>query len=70
MFETVSELGEGVFGDVFLVQNKMTGEKFALKILNKDFMIKTERVRNVYQEKQILLKAGKHPHIAALRGSF
>ena len=70
MFETVCELGEGVFGDVYLVQNKMTGEKFALKILNKEFMIKIDRVNNVYQEKKILLEAGKHPHIAALRGSF
>ena len=55
MFETLQELGEGSFGDVYLVKNKVTNEKFALKTLNKEFMIKNNRVDNVYKEKQVLL---------------
>ena len=70
MFEVLTELGQGTFGDVFLVQKKDTLERFALKILNKDFMVKKNRVSNVYREKEVLIAAGSHPQIVSLKGSF
>lgn len=70
MFETLADLGEGTFGDVYLVENKKTLERFALKTLNKAFMIRNNRVDNVYKEKALLLEAGRHPHIVAFRGSW
>ena len=57
MFNTLSELGEGSFGDVHLVENKQTKERFALKSLNKDFMIKMNRIDNVYKEKRLMFEA-------------
>ena len=43
---------------------------FAIKTLNKDFMIRNDRVDNVYKERNILLEASPHERIASLRGSF
>ena len=70
MFNVLSELGEGSFGDVHLVENKQTKEKFALKSLNKDFMIKMNRIDNVYKEKRLMFEASQHPNIVSLRASF
>ena len=42
-------------GEVSAMGQKVTNEKFALKTLNKEFMIKNNRVDNVYKEKQVLL---------------
>jgi hypothetical protein len=43
-FENIKLIGRGAFGEVRLVRKKDTGEYFAMKIMNKDFMIEKNQV--------------------------
>ncbi len=57
-FEVVKKLGEGQFGQVFLVKNvKTAGGLFAVKCLSKKAIKKEEMELSVIEEKKILEKA-------------
>ena len=57
-FEVVKKLGEGQFGQVFLVKNiKTAGGLFAVKCLSKKAIRKEEMESSVIEEKRILQKA-------------
>jgi len=53
-FELRKTLGTGSFGRVMLVQHKSTNRYMALKILNKDKVIKMKQVEHTLSEKKIL----------------
>ena len=59
------KLGEGAFGSVRLGINKQTGEKVAIKILEKSKLKKIEEKIRVQREIEILKKV-KHPNIVQL----
>ncbi len=49
-FEAIRKVGEGQFGQVFLVRNpSMGGSIFALKVLKKSVIMKEEMQDNVIQ---------------------
>ena len=43
-FENVELVGRGAFGEVRLVKERDTGKYFAMKIMNKDFIIEKNQV--------------------------
>jgi serine/threonine protein kinase len=47
-------LGKGAFGHVNLVKKKTTGELFALKVVNKEHVVKYDKVESVFRERDIL----------------
>ena len=55
-------LGEGTFGKVKLATHTLTGEKVAIKILEKDRIIDVADVERVSREIHIL-KLLKHPNL-------
>ena len=56
-FIYLKKLGEGQFGQVFLVKNVQFGTNlFAIKCLSKDYIKKEEMEETVIQEKKILEK--------------
>ena len=59
------KLGEGAFGSVLLGINKQTGEKVAIKILEKSKLSKYENKIKLAREIEILKKL-KHPNIIQL----
>ena len=59
------KLGEGAFGSVRLGINKQTGEKVAIKILEKSKLVKYEDKIRIEREIQILKKL-RHPNIVRL----
>ena len=53
-FETVQWLGKGAFGNVNLVKMKGTETLYALKELQKEFIIQYDKVDSVFRERDIL----------------
>jgi serum/glucocorticoid-regulated kinase 2 len=68
-FEILSLLGSGSFGKVCKVRLKQTNEIFAMKILNKDFLIKNRLLKFAITECNIL-KQSKSPFIIKLHYAF
>ena len=68
-FIIIKEIGQGAFGSVFLVEKETNKKKYALKVINKDFLARTERTEEALIERLILSKC-KHPSIVRLSLSF
>ncbi|BFU24294.1 PH domain containing protein kinase, putative [Entamoeba histolytica HM-1:IMSS-B] len=68
-FDIITLLGKGAFGKVLLVRYKRTGEKFALKMVEKKKVIEMEELEHTMTEKNILQKV-KHPFLVNLYYSF
>ena len=68
-FIILKEIGQGSFGSVFLVEKETNKKKYALKVINKDFLSRTERTEEALIERLILSRC-KHPSIVRLSLSF
>lgn len=53
MFDFVSKLGNGAYGNVFLVRKKETGVYYALKVLEKDHIVRYDKIEAVFRERDI-----------------
>ncbi|GAV04741.1 hypothetical protein RvY_14973-1 [Ramazzottius varieornatus] len=53
-FERIKTLGTGSFGRVMLVKHKKTSEHYAMKILDKQKVVKLKQVEHTLNEKRIL----------------
>lgn len=69
-FETVRKIGQGSYGEVFLVRLKKTNELFAMKKLLKRDMLKRRQVNHVWLERFVLATVGEHPHVVKMYFSF
>jgi tRNA A-37 threonylcarbamoyl transferase component Bud32 len=68
-FEILECLGSGTFGKVFKVKLKDTEKIYAMKIINKKFLIKNQQLRYAVTECNVL-KQAKHPFIITLHYAF
>ncbi|OMJ84043.1 hypothetical protein SteCoe_14912 [Stentor coeruleus] len=68
-FEPVAVLGKGGFSNVFLVRKRDTGYLYALKVMQKDFILKENKAKHVIAECSIMRKLS-HPFINQLRWAF
>lgn len=66
-FKITQTLGKGAFGKVVLAEHK--GKNYALKVLDKKFMEKYEKIHEVHTEKQILSLLN-HRNIIKLHSTF
>jgi serine/threonine protein kinase len=74
-FKNLQELGTGNFSNIYLVEHRLNGTKYALKVIDKE---EANRVRrrhpNVYNEihmeKRALTKLGGHPGIIEMHATF
>jgi len=76
-FKIVNKLGNGAFGYVYLVSpkkhyknNKNPTQLYAMKILEKEKVIKQNLARYALTERNVLSIAGKHPLIVGLDYAF
>ncbi len=63
-------LGKGSFGKVMLGEHRVTGEIFAIKVLNKDAIIQNDDVECTMTERRILALSTRHPFLTGLYCSF
>jgi len=56
-FQTLTQVGQGGYGQVYLAQKKDTHEICALKIMSKKLLFKLDEVRHVLTERDILTTA-------------
>eukprot|EP00002_Diphylleia_rotans_P031300 TRINITY_DN6501_c0_g1_i3.p1 TRINITY_DN6501_c0_g1~~TRINITY_DN6501_c0_g1_i3.p1 ORF type:complete len:442 (+),score=59.18 TRINITY_DN6501_c0_g1_i3:78-1403(+) len=68
-FEPVKILGRGSYGKVYLVRCKHDEQHYAMKRMNKDFIVKNKRVMHILNERRILLCA-RHPFICNFVAAF
>ena len=68
-FEILDCLGSGSFGKVFKVKMKKTGKIYAMKVINKKFLMKNNQLRYAITECNVL-KQSKSPFILTLYYSF
>jgi serum/glucocorticoid-regulated kinase 2 len=62
-------IGQGSFGKVFMVQQKTTGQIYAMKSIRKDVVIDAEQLENLRLEKHIMLCV-EHPFIINMEYVF
>lgn len=68
-YKIVRQLGEGAFGEVYLVKHVITNELFALKSIDKVFMAKQHKEHHIYQEK-LILQHVIHNSVVRLQATF
>ena len=64
-----SQIGSGSFGRVFLAVLARTGEKFAMKAIRKDKLLRSQTIENTRLEMNVLSQIN-HPFICSLRYVF
>lgn len=68
-FEILGTLGAGTFGKVFKVKLKNTGKIYAMKVINKKYLIRNQQLRYAVTECNVL-KQIDHPFIIKLHYAF
>lgn len=68
-FSHIKSLGKGAYGEVNLVRCNINSQLYALKELNKNDIVKFDRVRHTLREKTIMYELD-HPNIVRLEHTF
>uniref|UniRef100_A0A673HI24 cAMP-dependent protein kinase catalytic subunit alpha-like n=1 Tax=Sinocyclocheilus rhinocerous TaxID=307959 RepID=A0A673HI24_9TELE len=68
-FDRLKTLGTGSFGRVMLVRHRESGQHYAMKILNKQKVVKLKQIEHTLNEKRIL-QAVSFPFLVRLEYSF
>ncbi|XP_063065649.1 serine/threonine-protein kinase Sgk2 [Engraulis encrasicolus] len=69
-FDFLSVIGKGTFGKVLLAKLKSDGNFYAVKVLQKNVILKKKEQKNIMAERNVLLKSLKHPFLVNLHYSF
>ena len=69
-FNKLKKIGEGAYGEVFLVEKKDTKVQFALKVLEKDKILRYSKLPAVMREKDIHMMVSSHKNIVNLECTF
>lgn len=64
----LAKIGNGAYGSVHEAIKQDTGETVAIKIVNKDTILRYDKRRHVFREKNILTSLD-HPYIIKLVGT-
>ena len=68
-FKHLKVLGQGSFGKVVLVKNETNNKLYAMKILDKKYIVQKKQVNHT-QTERVLLEKLKHPFIVRLNYAF
>jgi calcium-dependent protein kinase len=62
-YELGRQLGKGSFGEVRACTNRITGEEFAIKIIDKEQLLQSEVLSGLMESELEVLAKTDHPHI-------
>eukprot|EP01117_Protostelium_nocturnum_P017133 TRINITY_DN6921_c0_g1_i1.p1 TRINITY_DN6921_c0_g1~~TRINITY_DN6921_c0_g1_i1.p1 ORF type:complete len:441 (+),score=129.59 TRINITY_DN6921_c0_g1_i1:726-2048(+) len=68
-FQLLKVVGRGAFGKVMMVKKKDSQRLYAMKVMNKDYLVKNNVVNHILSEKNILKKMA-NPFVVSLKYSF
>ena len=68
-FKIMKMIGKGTFGKVYLVEQKGSGNLYAMKCIRKDVIIENDQIDNVELEKKILFSI-EHPFLVNMEFVF
>jgi serine/threonine protein kinase len=68
-FKKINILGKGAFGQVYLVENKLDGKRYAMKALDKMTVMQQNILRYAMTERKILSTIN-HPFVVKLHYAF
>lgn len=68
-FEIIKCIGAGGFSKVFLVKFKEDGKFYAMKLIDKDFIVKNKKKSIVMNERNIMIEIN-HPFVLPLKFAF
>jgi serine/threonine protein kinase len=68
-YKIIKAVGEGAFGEVYLVKHNTTNKTFALKSIDKNFLSKQKKEHHVFQEK-LILQTLNYPFVVKLFATF
>ncbi|KAM9309199.1 serine/threonine-protein kinase Sgk2b [Pholidichthys leucotaenia] len=69
-FDYLKVIGRGSFGKVLLAKHRKQGRYYAVKMLQKQMIVKRKEQRHVMVERSVLLKGLQHPFLVGLHFSF
>ncbi|XP_012704789.2 serine/threonine-protein kinase Sgk2b isoform X1 [Fundulus heteroclitus] len=69
-FDYLKVIGTGSFGKVLLARHRQQGGYYAVKVLDKQMIIRRKEQSHVMVERSVLLKGLKHPFLVGLHFSF
>jgi serine/threonine protein kinase len=69
-FNMLTFIGEGKYGQVFLVKAKATNEYFAMKALKKDVVLQDDDVECTMLERDVCRLGNKNPYLTKLFCTF
>ncbi|KAG7475986.1 serine serine/threonine-protein kinase Sgk1-like [Solea senegalensis] len=69
-FDYLKMIGRGSFGKVLLAKHREQGGYYAVKVLQKQTIVKRQEQRHVMAERSVLLKGLQHPFLVGLHFSF
>ena len=58
-YKFIKAIGEGAFGKVYLAEEKSSNKLVAIKALDKAHILKHNKIKSVYRERDILNKLAK-----------
>jgi serine/threonine protein kinase len=65
-YHFIKQVGEGSFGSVYLARDLLANKLVAVKTLEKAHIVKFDKTKSVYREKDILQKFASHPNVINL----
>lgn len=69
-YDIIRKIGQGSFGEVFLVRHRGDRNLYAMKKLQKKDMIYKRQVNHVWLERFVLASVGEHPLVVKMHYSF
>ncbi|XP_060906571.1 serine/threonine-protein kinase Sgk2b [Labrus mixtus] len=69
-FDYLKVIGKGSFGKVLLAKDRKHGGYYAVKVLQKQMIVKRKEQRHVMVERSVLMKGLQHPFLVGLHFSF